>query len=67
MRPGTLHSVTATADTGSAPEPTSGPISGPTSSALAHQHVWRLVAVEYDDLRVVRELRCEECDQTSYQ
>lgn len=58
MRRGTLHSVTATADTGSAPEPT---------SALAHQHQWRLVAVEYDDLRVVRELRCEECDQTSYQ
>jgi hypothetical protein len=59
MHPGTLHSVTATVDTGSAPEP--------SSSALAHEHEWRLVAVEYDDLRVVRELRCEECDQTSYQ
>jgi hypothetical protein len=50
--------VTATADTGSA--------SGSTPEPLVHQHEWRLVAVEYDDLHEVRELRCEACDLTSY-
>ena len=50
--------MTATADGGASPESTPG--------ALPHQHEWRLVAVEYDDLLEVRELRCDVCDQTSY-
>lgn len=56
---GILRSVTAITDAGPTPEPAPG--------ALPHQHEWRLVAVDYDDLLVVRELRCAVCDQTSYE
>jgi hypothetical protein len=51
--------VTATADSGRTAEPAPGP--------APHQHEWRLVAVDYDDLREVRELLCQVCHQTSYE
>ncbi len=38
-----------------------------SSESLLHQHEWRLLAVEYDDLLEVRELHCAGCDLTSYE
>jgi hypothetical protein len=55
--------VTATAGTGTTPEPTPEP----SSHSLVHQHQWRLVAVDYDDLFEVRELHCQVCGTTRYE
>lgn len=52
---GTMRLVTAAASAEVFPEP------------LPHQHEWRLVAVEYDDLLVVRELHCSACESTRYE